>query len=169
MKFLRSEGDKYNPRLIILALMDNDFSDNIRERLFELTPDNKLQELPIPPKCPSRRLQEIIETVPGLANTYLVGLARQVSLELFPRYRRVADDSPTEPVDAREDQLTYKILEETLALTRGKGWPVFGITIEIEGQRLDSLNRIFELYDVPRITIPGKQARPEFYYPTLPR
>ncbi len=38
VKFLRAEGEKYNPSLVVLQIHGNDFQDNIREQLFELSP-----------------------------------------------------------------------------------------------------------------------------------
>ena len=48
VKFLRTEGPRYNPALVVLQVHDNDFDDNISEALFELTPAGELRELPYP-------------------------------------------------------------------------------------------------------------------------
>ena len=37
IKFLRAEGTKFNPSLVVLQIHANDFHDNIREHLFEVS------------------------------------------------------------------------------------------------------------------------------------
>ncbi|MCG8546957.1 MAG: hypothetical protein MJE12_22400 [Alphaproteobacteria bacterium] len=163
LKFLRSEGTNYSPRLIVLGISENDFDDNIREHLFEITDDHKLRELPAPPKPLHRHLQEFVEMVPGLSNTYLIGFFRQIA-HSFQEISSKKFDSHSEALDANQDLLTYKILQATLRLVNAKEWPVLAVTIGIDGQRLEELIKLFELHDVPWITLPVKASRSDLYY-----
>ena len=49
IKFLKKEGKRYDPRLVVLELCETDFEDNIREHLFGLSSLGELEELPVPP------------------------------------------------------------------------------------------------------------------------
>ena len=55
-KFLRAEARRYNPALVVLQIHANDFGDNIRERLFELSPAGELIELPVSSVGGERRI-----------------------------------------------------------------------------------------------------------------
>lgn len=77
VKFLRLAAPNFEPRLVVLQMMANDFEENAREGLFELR-GGELIERSIPPPSTSRNLQLLVEAVPGLASSHLVGLIRQV-------------------------------------------------------------------------------------------
>jgi len=161
LKFLRLYGKDHDPRLIVLQLMANDFGDNAQEGLFALTEQNELQALPVKPGG-SRALQQAIEAVPGLDQLYLVGLARQVKAAMGQR----TDEDPAAAAERERlsERLTYRLLQEILTLVQSEGWPVAAISVEIEGERLAEIKRIFARFQVPLIPIPGKQERPELYY-----
>jgi hypothetical protein len=166
LKFLRREGRKYNPRLIVLQLMANDFRDNVRERLFELSSNNELRELAIPHKSAARTFQDLLDSVPKLSSLYLVGFARQI--------HRYFLGSPVDSVaqighsDASElgpeDQLTFRLMEEILRLSKDEDWPVVAVTVGIKGKRLDRLGRLFAETYTPWISMPQKEDRPGLYY-----
>lgn len=161
LKFLRLHGGDYNPHLIVLQLMANDFSDNAQEGLFALTEQDTLQALPVQPSG-SRSLQRVIEAVPGLNQLYLIGLARQVKGALG---QRTTDDPAAEAERERQaEHLTYRLLGEVLALAQSEGWLLVAISVEIEGERLTEVERIFARFQVPLIALPGKAERPELYY-----
>ena len=42
VKFLRNEGGRLNPRLVILQVSENDFADNLKEGLFAIAPSGDL-------------------------------------------------------------------------------------------------------------------------------
>ena len=161
LKFLRLHGRDYAPRLIVLQLMANDFGDNAQEGLFALTEQDTLEALPVRPGG-SRALQRAIEAVPGLDQLYLIGLARQVKAAMGQR----SDDDPAAAAERKRqaERLTYRLLAEVLRFAQSEGWPVAAISVEIDGERLAEIERIFAEFQVPLIAIPGKKAEPELYY-----
>lgn len=154
VKFLRTECISYNPYLIVLQLHFTDFQDNISERLFDLGPEGELIELPVPPQSSTRRLQSFIEAVPGLSNSYIIGLLRQISLNT--------------PVDSNrtlfEEQLLFRMLEEILSICKDQEWEVLAVLADIPDKRLSKLERFFSDYDVLTVVIPSEIHRPDLYY-----
>jgi hypothetical protein len=163
VKFLRDEAIRFNPCFVFLQLAYNDFNNNIREGLFDLTYSGELRELPVPRPSPLRVVQRGLEAVPGLSNSYLVGFARQVLSKMKAR----ALNRPRKNTSAginRKERLTYRLLEASLNLCHGKGWPVVVITVGIEGRRLLEVERILKAHNVPIIKAPSKRERPALYY-----
>lgn len=161
LKLLRLHGHDHDPRLVVLQLMANDFGDNAREGLFALTETDELRALPLRPGR-SRAVQQAIEAVPGLDHLHLIGLARQVKAAMGQR----ADDDPAAEAERarKAERLTYRLLEEVLSLAQDEGWPLVALSVEIADARLAEIERIFARFQVPLLTMPGKQARPELYY-----
>jgi lysophospholipase L1-like esterase len=154
VKFLRAPA--YAPRLVVLQVMANDFDDNRREALFELA-GNKLVERPVLPPGGSRLAQQAIEAVPGLADSHLIGLLRQVrSPSVVPR--------AANPASSTGDELTYALIAEALRICTSRGWPVIGVLVEIDDARLERLEELFGAY--PLLRIPFRTERPELYYQT---
>jgi len=165
VKFLETEGQVYNPRLVVVQIFSNDFIDNRNERLFAITPDSELAELPIQPKGWSRTVQEMIEAVPLVADTYLVGLARQA----LSNRNRPPPPPPVVIDDVRGpsydfDELTYRLLEEIISICERQEWPLLALVIGIGGDRFDQIERRLDDHDVAYVTIPSKMERPDLYY-----
>ncbi|MCJ7685612.1 MAG: hypothetical protein MUO68_15125 [Desulfobacteraceae bacterium] len=90
---MRTKDKIYNPIFILFQIDGNDFQDKIRERLFELTSTGELNAIPVAPPGMKRALQRFVDSVPGLANSYLRGLARQVNI-LRKQALSLASSSP---------------------------------------------------------------------------
>ena len=165
IKFLRSEGKFYNPRLVILQLLENDFRDNLDERLFELSSNNELRELPVPPISKTRIIQNFVDKIPGLSNSHLFGLVNQVRWLLAKK----PSASPSEQTASsmsydKGDHLTYLLLEEVIAKCDYEGWPMLALIIDIDGHRLRKLKLLLQEKKVPIIRLPSKKVRPDLYY-----
>jgi hypothetical protein len=158
LKFLAMEAPRYAPRLVVLQVMENDFGDNLSEGLFVLR-DGNLVEQPIPPPGLKRRLLEVF---PPLAHLYLVGLLRQVRLptEANP----TPGETPSQPEVG--DELTYQLIERAITLCQDQGWPVLGLSVGLEGERLTRMKRLFERHQVKLVEAPSREAHPELYYTT---
>ena len=167
VKFLRQEGEKFDPRVVVLQFLQNDFSDNIRERLFALTETGELKALPVPSLSRGRKFQRMIESVPGLTELYLIGLLRQSYHAWKSRAGGGAPDATQQgqrAVEEAEMLLTYRLTEEALRICREEGWPVIALVVGIEGQRLAGLLDVLEDYQVPGAVIPGKKYRPDLHF-----
>jgi lysophospholipase L1-like esterase len=164
VKFLRREAPALQPRLVVMQLFSNDFSDNVNEKLFELEPGGALRELPVPPPSPLRRLEVTIDSVPGLWHSYLVGLLRQAiapppALNLPPG-AELPGTRRLEPTD----QLTLRIVEQAISLCAERGWKMLGLVAALPPAREAAVKGIFERHGVPVALIPAKGAKPELYY-----
>ena len=62
------------------------------------------------------------------------------------------------------DPLTYRILEETIAIGREERWPMIAIVVGVEGDRLTEIQRRLSANEIPLIVTPAKSERPELYY-----
>jgi lysophospholipase L1-like esterase len=163
LRFLRAEGENYDPRLVVLGFCVNDFSDNIAEGIFTIDETGALKEdTTARLQQGARTAQEIIERVPGLAYSHLVGLARQAFSERLTSGGRT--DTTTSADTSASDELTYRLVGATLDLCREKRWKAVVIAIETTGYRLERLASLCARHNVPFLVPPTKQERPDLCY-----
>jgi len=167
IKFLRAEGRVYDPRVVILQLMSNDFQDNLNERLFDVSADGQLIELPVPPIGAIRVLQNAVDSVPGLAYSHLLGLIYQAFLTIeWQKSAASAGMNDPGPGARDSDRLTYRILDEAIAICRAHDWPVIAIQVGIHGKRLENIRRQLRENGIRLIDTPDRRDRPDLYYAT---
>jgi lysophospholipase L1-like esterase len=164
LRFLKSEGPRYDPRLVVLGFCANDFFDNVNEGVYTLTEAGQLKEdTTVHFQEDARKVQRLIEAVPGLAYSHLVGLARQAYAD-----RTTPDADPASPGGRDHafpgDELTYRLVSEVLALCTQKSWPAVVLAIDTAGSRLKRLRTLCAEYRVPVLVPPSKTDRPELYY-----
>lgn len=161
IKLMRNKVRDLDPRAIVIQLTENDFRDNRTERLFELSADGELVELPVPPISTIRRIQNFVDAIPGLADLHLVGLAYQAVFMY-----RMSSYAPPEDIDFAHDldPLTYRILEEVISIADQEGWPLIAMEVGIEGSRLDRIESMLAKKGIPLIRTPSKEVRPDLYY-----
>lgn len=168
VKFLRTEGKKYNPSLIVLQIHATDFKNNIHERLFKLDPAGELIELDVPSPGMKRMVQTFVESVPGLANLYLIGWLRQMSFSDNASRRNSGSDSSSVNQDQAllEEQLLFRLLEELLTISKEHEYKVLAVLADIPDKRLAMMRKFFAGHNVATVTIPTKLNRPDLYYKT---
>jgi lysophospholipase L1-like esterase len=161
LKFLRLEGKRYDPQVIVLQLSGNDFADNISDRLFTLSDVGTLMEHDPPPPGAFRHVQWFIEAVPGLSYSYLVGLIREAYYFMSVSQHTTGRD---EAEEARINRLTFRIIEEIVRLCQQQQWPLAVVIVDFETDRLQEMKAILERHNVPHIVPPAKSERPDLYY-----
>ena len=165
LRFLRTEASRYTPHLIVLQLTQNDFEDNMLDEMFAIDSAGTLIELPAPQPTQRRLIQSVIESIPGLQYSYLIGFARDVAWSLH--YQKEVREGRTEhSYNERYDLLTYRILEEIFATCNQRQWPLVVLSVGIEGQRIESIRTLMQKHRVPYIIVPFVRERPELYYKT---
>lgn len=169
LKFLRSEAARYAPRAVVLQVHANDFADNLREGLFRLDEGGGLVEAPVPPPGLGRRVQQLVEAVPGLSYSYLVGLAKQISLPSGPSGSAEAPPSAAggalragQPDPG--EQLTIRLVEEAVRICVGQGWPVLLVQVDVQEPRSRWLREAALRAGGSAIEIPAKASRPDLYF-----
>lgn len=162
VKFLRTTAPAMQPRLVVMQLENNDFSDNLNEKLFALGHGASLRALPVPPPGAMRKLQAVIEAIPGLPNSYLVGRLRQVRFSAFGLHERVSAER--RPPTEETDQLTLRIVEEAISICEARGWRMLGMLVGLPDTREAAVRDRFTRHRVPVIVIPAKNERPDLYY-----
>jgi hypothetical protein len=110
--------------------MDNDFFDNMAEDVFAIQANDSLVEYPPALPGKSRVVQQIIEAVPGLSYSYLVGLLRQTSWVAAKGAGTPRNDEEW----GKRDRLTYRLVEEILLYCKQKSWPVTIVTPNVTEQ-----------------------------------
>jgi hypothetical protein len=163
VKWLRLEGRRFAPRLVVLQFTSNDAADNLREQNFGLDTNGQLVERPVPPRGPVHKINELVAAVPGLSSAHLIGFGYQ----LYHRYNAWHTTRAYVPrgIDAAaDDDLTPRLWEEALRICHEAGWPVVGIAVEFAGPHLVQLRGILERYDARLIVAPTKEQRPDLYY-----
>jgi lysophospholipase L1-like esterase len=171
LKFLRNEGTRLNPRLIILQLTENDFFDDAYEGMFSVDSTNNLIPHATVDRPSARAMQKLIETIPGLSYSYLIGLIRQ-STWWSVRNLGQAPEAKVLPqgVDQLEfhskysDNLTHRIVDEILALSEREHWPVIIFYVVGKGGRSIGLEKIAEKHKVPFLVAPMQLEHPEWFY-----
>jgi hypothetical protein len=165
--FLRREGKRLNPRLVVLQVCENDLEDNVRENLFDLAPDGTLRERPVPPPGLRRFAQEILERIPGLANSYLFGLARQIPWGHRSIPREFGDGGASigdGGTSSRAQVLQFRILQKVLAICKEYSWPVLVVLGGIPDGQRQKRESFFLDSNVQTVVIPDKKERPDLYY-----
>lgn len=162
LKLLRNEGENLKPSIVVLQIHENDFRDNFRERLFEISSSGELTELPVAEPGNKRIIQSIVETVPRLEELYLVGLLRQIT---WP----VKTSGPNNPAAKKklftyEEQLMFLLLEEIISICKENGWQLLPVLVNISDMRLPKLEKLFTDNGLLTVTIPGKRDIPDLYY-----
>lgn len=163
LKFLARDAPRFEPRLVVLQLQQNDVADNRRERLFSLDAQGSLVELAPPPPDIARRLQRWIDAVPGLSSMHLVAKLHQALRA--PRQPGAfaplpgAAQGPEPP-----DPLTLAIVEAALARCGERGWPVIGLLAEVRGEHARALTGLFVRRGYPVLVVPPKPERPDLYF-----
>lgn len=164
IKFLKREVEHYNPRLVVLQLIENDFSDNVREHLFDLTPSGQLHECKVPPPGLSRKVQNFIEKVPSLSYLYLVSLGRQIKW-LSHQKSNIQREKDSEHMSfSYAERLTFCIVKEVLWICRNHNLPVLGLIVGVEGRRLSELEKLFSAHGAQLFKVPNKKQQPSLYY-----
>ena len=166
LKFLEREAPRYAPRLVVLQVTGNDFYDNHDEGLFELSPGGELVELAVPAPGTKRRIQRVIELVPGVAYLHLVGLMRQIRM---PAGVRSSPREPSDPESIRQARLvlaslTHRLIEEALSTCAEQGWPTLVVLTDLEDEWRRPLEELLVVRGVPFFSAPRKIERPELYY-----
>jgi lysophospholipase L1-like esterase len=166
LRFLRHEASRYSPRVVVFQLMGNDYEDNVLEGLFTLAPDQRtLIEQPVPPPGRERQLQRILELIPFLAESYLVGLVRQAWAH--PASALAPDRKEAHwPGDKAQpyDLLTYRIVEESVATAQKNGVTVVFASVGVEGARSTALGEHLAPLGIRPVRLPSKWEAPELYY-----
>jgi hypothetical protein len=157
LKFLRYDAPRYGPKLVVLQVMGNDFTDNLTERLYAVE-DDKLIELPVPKPGPRQWVRSIMNTVPFIANSHLVGLMRQVHVPAI--MHRAASDGHSDD----RDEVTFKLIDRAIEICEEQGWPALGLTVGVEGERLERLEGFFSERGVRLLGVASRDERPDLYY-----
>ncbi len=171
LKHLTHTAPKLQPRLVVLQVLENDFWDNQVEGLFTLDKDDKLVELPVPQPGLVRRVQNVIETVPGLAGSNLVGLIRQAAssdpASTFRPTAAPADVPSTVPAKTAlepGERLTIKIVEAAIQRCQQNGWPVVLLSVGLQSPHKEAIHRMAMANQAPVLELPSKVERPELYF-----
>lgn len=164
VKALRRDIPRFSPELVVLAVMGNDFEDNLREGLFRLE-DGALVEQPVE-RSFARRIQPAIEALWFPPRSHLFALALEALRR--PADLRPEPGSPGDEPDRPDtsDELTFALVEESGRLVRALGAHGLFILIEIEGERRARLRRIADHLRFDAIVIPTKAERPDLYFET---
>lgn len=163
LKFLHREVHRYKPRLVVLQLMNNDFSENIQEQLFTLSETAELvEQAPLPPQT-LRLVQHVVEAIPGLSYSYLFGLIREA-------YWMTVRPSQI-PLDGKMrktlDRLTYALVDSCVNFCLNRRIPLLILIVGFDPDRVGFMKNIIESHNnVPSIVFPSKAERPDLYYQT---
>lgn len=169
IKLLKGDADRFKPRLVVLQVSGNDFDDNVREGMFSVSDSGTLSELPVKVDK-AKSLEPFLDAIPGLSNSYFYSLVRQS----YGEYKRAQSYKKTASAPSKEaaprvgidyaGQLTERLIAEAVSVCQAKGYPVIAVLANLEGNRLNRVQDLFQSRHVPTLTIPSKTERPDLYY-----
>ncbi len=163
IKLLRGGVWGFQPRLVILQLSNTDFGDNEREGLFKLSPSGELVELPLQPAPMMLQLDRLVDAIPGLSYSYTIGLCKQVVAQVISQHARtIAAAGSFNPPGSHP--LTYKLVEESIAMCRREGWPVRLLATDHEREALAEIEQFCSRLHVPLVAVPTRRMRPDLFY-----
>jgi lysophospholipase L1-like esterase len=164
LKLLRGEAVKMQPRLVVMQITENDFADNLKDGLFAIEADGTLRELPVPGPGIMRRVEALIQGIPGLSHSHLLGLVRSVRAPPlgFPAAQS-ADGGAGQSVAAAE-RLTLRILDEAISLCEQRGWRMAGLLVGLPATQEAAVKDLFARRNVVVVRVPSKAERPDLYY-----
>lgn len=160
IKFFEYDAAKFRPRLVVFQVMANDFDDNLRERLFQLDALGGLDELPIPPPSFARKLQTLVDDVPGVPYSYLVGFIGMAAEAWLAKGDMPSADTEELP----SDRLTYAIVGSAVDKARAAGADVIGLLVGLTGPRQAKMARIFKDHGLAVLDGPSRQNEPDMFY-----
>jgi len=165
VKFFDHDAPKFRPRIVIFEAMAIDLDNrNIAEHLFQLDANGALRELPVGPPSFGRRVQTLIDSVPGLSRSYLVSLA------LMARTRIKADQPYLLPGAGPDelrasDELTFALFRAAADKALAAGADVVCLLIRNNGERRAKIiEKIFQERGVSCLEGPNKHDAPDMYY-----
>lgn len=162
IRFLERDAEAIAPRVVVMQVCDNDYLDNLTEGLYSLDDQGALVRHEVPAPGFSRKAQQIVEALPFVADSYLMGLAQQLALPRPPEPVPGAQTATT--TAAPTDVITYRLIERAIEICEERGWPVLGVTAHVEGERRERLQRLFERHGVDVIHVPLREERPDLYF-----
>ncbi|MCC6395929.1 MAG: SGNH/GDSL hydrolase family protein [Bacteroidetes bacterium] len=158
LRFLEAEKERFKPRAVVFGFCVNDFADNAVEGMYLVDGEGKLRTSGAPPPQEgARTAQAIIEAIPGLSYSHLVGLARQFFSEGM--------GSGSAPQgSAVNDTLTYALLDSIFSLCEAFSLPALVLAIEVGKERLPLLREVAGRHGIDVVIAPSKWDHPELYY-----
>lgn len=157
---LEREVPSHDPALVVLQLCKNDFSDNLRERLYVIDGESGLRARPPAPPGLARRAQALVEWIPGISSSYLYAYVRQS----LGRRRGSSPARPPAPHPGVE--LTMRLLGEALERCAEGDWPALVITIGFPPEHTAPIDELCRGSGATHLALPGKSERPDLYYET---
>jgi lysophospholipase L1-like esterase len=164
VKFLRHEAERFKPRLVVLQVSSNDFTDNVSEDLFRLSDSGALEERPV--KLSRMKTLEAFVDVAGISQSHFYSFARQVLAHAVSGSEAlVSDHAPAAASEsAYADRLTERLIGEALSLCAHNGYATFVILVGLEGERLERMQSMLAARRVSSLVAPSKSERPDLYF-----
>jgi hypothetical protein len=174
IRHLQHTLPRYQPRLVVMEVLQNDFDDNLNEHLYRLDGAGRLEELAVPPPSRLRHIQQWVERSTWVANSHLLALVRQAVVTTpgagFAGSRPVAaGGAPSPEVDSLDpaqpdDLLTLKIVEAAIRRAQTQGWKVLVLSVGLTEKRRAALANTVKETGAPLLELPGKLDRPELFF-----
>ena len=163
VKFFEHDAAKFHPRIVVFQVMANDFDDNLAEHLFELGPDGRLRELPVAAPGLARKAQTLIDKVPGLSYSHLVGLA-WTAAEAIQSDRAAISIESGAGKELPSDALTFALVGTAVDQARATGAEVLGLLVGLTGQRRTKMIEIFKQRGLACLDGPNRTDSPDMFF-----
>jgi hypothetical protein len=162
VKFFEHDAAKFRPRIVIFQVMANDFDDNLAEHLFQLDSNGGLRELPIGPPNLARKAQMLIDDIPGLSYSHLVGLAWMAAEAVESGKSTISTESLGDELPS--DKLTFALVRTSVDKALATGADVIGLLVGLTGQRRAKMIEIFAQRGLICLDGPNKKDAPDMFF-----
>ena len=158
-RLLRGEARSYEPRTVVLQLCSNDVEDDLTEGLASFDERGRLVDHPPPPPSTGRHLQKLLELLPWVGESHLLGLWRQSRIR---DARSEADTAAS--ADSRGVALAQALLDESIRCCVERGWRIVVLAADLGPAQAEPFAAVCEGQGVPFVRMPSKPEAPELYF-----
>lgn len=169
LKLLRNEGaSEFEPDLVVFQFYGNDLMDNLVEGLYDISDKGELQEIPAGSIPWTRKVQPLLDLVPCLSHSYLLGLLKQVvwslSRQSFEDERGGMVVPMANAMLEDASRLQYLIVENALRWCRERSISTLGVFVGMPRDAYKPLYGLFDDVGAKVVEVPGKSERPDLYF-----
>jgi len=158
-RMLRGDARAFEPRVVVLQLCSNDVEDDLADGLASFDSQGTLVHHPPPKPSAGRRLQRLLEVLPWVGDSHLLGLWRQSRIS----GARSGEDAAA-AADPRGLALAQALLDESIRCCVERGWKIVVLSADMSPADAAPFAEVCQGQGVPFVRMPSKREAPDLYF-----
>ena len=156
---LRNEARSFDPRIVVLQLCSNDVEDDVTEGLASVDARGELVYLVPSPPSAGRRLQKVLEALPWIGDSHLLGWLRQC------RIREARSNAiMIASADPGGLELARALLAESIDICLEQEWKIVVLSADMSPSEAVPFAEVCQREGVPFLRMPSKPEAPDLYF-----